>query len=138
MPTLSLEDSRRLLVHVVEALYAERHSPVPGALVKARITREADEQGGIFSERDLGFRSFVDFVKTTPGIGLQIRVGSDMLLAPSNATETLAAYAHPLPRLRRDFWRAFIEFPSPTQYVSTMRRKTKLSMRTLPQKEKGP
>ena len=27
------------------------------------------------------------------------------------ATELLAAYASPLPRLRRDFWRAFIEFP---------------------------
>lgn len=113
MPTLDLEHSRSLLVQVVQALYAKRHSPVPGSLIKAQIIRQANEQGETFSERELGFRSFVDFVKTTPGIGLQIRIGSDMLLAPSSATETLSAYAHPLPRLRRDFWRAFIEFPVP-------------------------
>ena len=36
-----------------------------------------------------------------------------MLLAPARAADTLSAYAQPLPRLRRDFWRAFIEFPVP-------------------------
>jgi len=113
MPTLDLEQSRRLLLEVVQGLYDERHSPVPGALVKAQIVREAERQGASFSERELGFKSFVDFVRATPGIGLQIRFGSDMLLAPSSATEILSAYAHPLPRLRRDFWRAFIEFPVP-------------------------
>lgn len=111
MPLLDLERSRRLLVQVVQSLYAERHSPVPGALVKAQIVREANQLGESFSERELGFKGFVDFVKTSPEIGLQIRIGSDMLLAPSSATETLAAYAHPPSRLRRDFWRAFIEFP---------------------------
>jgi hypothetical protein len=44
---------------------------------------------------------------------MQIRVGSDMLLAPATAEEVLSAYAQPLPRLRRDFWRAFIEFAVP-------------------------
>jgi hypothetical protein len=113
MSALDLQQSRSLLAQVVQTLYGERHSPVPGALVKARMTREASYQGASFSERELGFRSFVDFVKATPGIGLQIRIGSDMLLAPSSANEILSAYAHPLPRLRRDFWRAFIEFPVP-------------------------
>jgi hypothetical protein len=32
-------------------------------------------------------------------------------LHPVTASELLAAYATPLPRLRRDFWRAFVEFP---------------------------
>jgi hypothetical protein len=113
MSTLDLDHSRSLLVRVVQTLYDARHGPVPGALVKAQIIREAEQQGVSFSERELGFRSFIEFVKTTPGIGFQVRVGSDMLLAPSTATETLSAYAHPLPRLRRDFWRAFIEFPVP-------------------------
>jgi hypothetical protein len=113
MQTLDLERSRRLLDQVVQALFAKRHSPVPGALVKAQVIREANQQGYSFSERELGFKNFVDFVRATPGISLQIRIGSDMLLAPSSATETLSAYAHPLPRLRRDFWRAFIEFPVP-------------------------
>jgi len=113
MPTLDLERSRALLLQVVQALYGERHSPVPGALVKAQMIREASQQGAIFSERDLGFKNFIDFVRSVPGIGVQIRIGSDMLLAPSSAPETLSAYAHPLPRLRRDFWRAFIEFPVP-------------------------
>jgi hypothetical protein len=113
MASLDLDQSRSLLVQVVHALYSERHGPVPGALVKARIIREADQQVASFSERELGFSSFVDFVKATPGVALQIRTGSDMLLAPSSAAETLSAYSHFLPRLRRDFWRAFIEFPIP-------------------------
>lgn len=113
MPTLDLEQSRSMLIHVVQALYTERHSPVPGALVKARIIRDANQQGASFSERELGFKSFVDFVRATPGIGFHVRIGSDMLLAPSSATETLSAYSHPSPRLRRDFWRAFVEFPTP-------------------------
>ena len=113
MPITDLEQSRRLLLKVVQDLYAERHGPVPGALVKAQIIREADRQGASFSERELGFKGFVDFVRTAPEIGIHFRSGSDMLLVPSNATEFLSAYAHPLPRLRRDFWRAFIEFPVP-------------------------
>jgi len=113
MQTLNLEHSRSLLVQVVQALYAERHSPIPGAVLKAKILQEANRQGASFSERELGFKSFVDFVTATAGISVQLRVGSDMLLAPSSATEILSAYAHPLPRLRRDFWRAFIEFPIP-------------------------
>lgn len=110
---LDLEHAQSLLVQVVQSLYADRHGPVPGALVKAQLVRQANLQGAPFSERELGIKSFVDFVRTTPGISLQIRVGSDMLLAPSSAAEVLSAYAHPLPRLRRDFWRAFIEFPVP-------------------------
>ena len=113
MPTLALEQSRSLLVQVVQTLYDERHSPVPGATVKARIIKEANQQNASFNERELGFGSFVEFVKATPGVALQFRAGSDMLLAPSSAAELLSAYAHPLPRLRRDFWRAFIEFPIP-------------------------
>ena len=113
MPSLDLDESRSLLVQVVQALYSERHSPVPGALVKAQIIDKANQQSASFSERELGFSSFVEFVKTTPEIGIQFRIGSDMLLAPASATETLSAYARPLPRLRRDFWRAFIEFPVP-------------------------
>jgi hypothetical protein len=113
MPTLDLEQSRSLLLKVVQDLYSERHSPVPGALVKAEVIREGMQQGASFSERELGFKGFADFVRSVPGIGIQFRIGSDMLLAPSSATEFLSAYAHPLPRLRRDFWRAFIEFPVP-------------------------
>src|SRR5260370_37975205 len=37
-----------------------------------------------------------------------------MLLAPATAGEILSAYARALSRLRRDFWRAFIEFPIPS------------------------
>ena len=49
-----------------------------------------------------------------PDVAIQGRSGSDVLLAPVTAGELLAAYASPLPRLRRDFWRAFIEFPVET------------------------
>lgn len=113
MPTLNIEDASALVVRVIQDLYAKRHSPVPGALVKAQVVSEATRSGSYFNEREYGHKNFLEFVKTIPEIGVQIRIGSDMLLAPSTAGDLLSAYARPLPRLRRDFWRAFIEFPIP-------------------------
>src|SRR5579863_9304491 len=111
MPALDDAQARELLVRIVQKYYSERHSPVPGAFVKAQMLAEAQQDGTTFSERELGFRKFIEFVHTVPDIAIQGRSGSDILLAPGTATERLAAYAPPLPRLRRDFWRAFIEFP---------------------------
>ena len=113
MSPLRIEDARALLVGIVQGLYDKRHSPVPGALVKAQLINEAAKQNAKFSERDYGLKNFYEFVKTAAEIGVQIRIGSDMLLAPATAGDLLSAYARPLPRLRRDFWRAFIEFPVP-------------------------
>jgi hypothetical protein len=114
VPLLNFADSQALLVRIVERLYAQRHSPVPGALVKAQLLSEAASNDATFSEHELGLRTFLEFVKRVPEISVQTRIGSDMLLAPAIAADTLAAYARPLPRLRRDFWRAFIEFPVPS------------------------
>lgn len=108
---MNIEDARALLVRIVQGLYDKRYSPVPGALVKAQLSAEAAKQDAVFSERDYGLKNFLEFVKTAPEIAVQIRIGSDMLLAPATAADLLSAYARPLPRLRRDFWRAFIEFP---------------------------
>ncbi len=113
MSPLNIEDARALVVRVVQNLYAERHSPVPGALVKAQVVSEAGRSDHYFNERDYGHKNFLEFVKTLPDIAVQIRIGSDMLLAPATAGDLLSAYARPLPRLRRDFWRAFIEFAVP-------------------------
>lgn len=110
MSPLKIEDARALLVRIVQGLYDMRHSPVPGALVKAQFIAEAAKQDSAFSEREYGLKNFLEFVKTAPEIAVQIRIGSDMLLAPATAGDLLSAYARPLPRLRRDFWRAFIEF----------------------------
>jgi hypothetical protein len=111
MPALDGARARELLVRVVQKHYAERHSPLPGAFVKAQMLVEAQRDGTVFSERELGFRKFIEFIRTVPEVAIQGRSGTDVLLAPVTATELLAAYATPLPRLRRDFWRAFIEFP---------------------------
>jgi hypothetical protein len=111
MPALDQAHARELLQRVVNKYYAERHSPLPGAFVKAQMLEEAKHDGAVFSERELGFRRFIEFIRTVPEVAIQGRSGSDILLAPATATELLAAYASPLPRLRRDFWRAFIEFP---------------------------
>jgi hypothetical protein len=75
------------------------------------MVAEAKLTGNEFNETSLGVRKFIDFIKTVPEIAIQGRSGSDVLLAPEKAGELLAAFATPLPRLRRDFWRAFIEFP---------------------------
>lgn len=111
MSALDQAGARDLLVSVVKKFYDERHSPVPGALVKASLVTEARKEGAEFSEQHLGFRKFIEFVRTVPEVAIQGRSGSDILLAPVTASELLAAYAGPLPRLRRDFWRAFVEFP---------------------------
>lgn len=111
MPVLDQAGARDLLLRVVNKYYDERHSPVPGALVKASVVTEAEKEGNEFSEHHLGFKKFIEFVRTVPEIAIQGRSGSDILLAPVTASELLAAYASPLPRLRRDFWRAFVEFP---------------------------
>jgi len=111
MAVLDDAQARELLVQIVQKYFSERHSPLPGAFVKAQMLAEAEKAGTTFSERELGFRRFIEFVRTVPQIAIQGRSGSDILLAPGTAVELLAAYASPLPRLRRDFWRAFIEFP---------------------------
>ncbi len=111
MSALDQAGARDLLVRFVKKFYDERHSPVPGALVKASLVTEAQKEGAEFSEHHLGFRKFIEFVRTVPEVAIQGRSGSDILLAPVTASELLAAYAAPLPRLRRDFWRAFVEFP---------------------------
>ena len=97
IPTLDLGQARNLLLDVVNQHYAERHSPLPGAFVKAQMLEKAKENGGLFSERDLGFRKFIDFVRTVPEVAIQGRPGSDSLLAPATASEVLSAYASPLP-----------------------------------------
>jgi len=110
MPALDHAGARELLLRVVNKYYTERHSPLPGAFVKAQMLADAKLDGHEFSESILGFRKFTDFIRTIPDVAIQGRSGSDVLLAPVTASELLAAYAAPLPRLRRDFWRAFIEF----------------------------
>ena len=112
MPALDPARARDLLLRVVQKSYAEGHSPLPGAFVKAQMLVEAQQDGALFNERELGFKRFIEFVRTIPEIAIQGRSGSDVLLAPATATELLSAYASPLPRLRRDFWRAFFEFPA--------------------------
>ena len=111
MQALDHAGARELLLSVVNKYYAERHSPLPGAFVKAQMLTTAHQNGSIFSERELNFRRFIDFIKSVPEVAIQGRSGSDILLAPVTATELLAAYAGPLRSIRRDFWRAFIEFP---------------------------
>jgi len=110
---LDLARSQQLLVRIVEEGFAERHSPLPGAYVKAQLLSHAVDQGETFSERALGFKGFLEFVKTVQQVAIQGRSGSDVLLAPITAGDLLSAFAESLPRLRRDFWRAFIEFPVP-------------------------
>ena len=137
MSLLNLTDSRALLVRTVQGLYAQRHSPVPGALVKAQLITGAASNGATFNERELGLRNFLEFVKTEPAIAVQTRIGSDMLLAPATAGDLLSAYARPLPRLRRDFWRAFIEFSVPNTIRLYDPTEDKIFTENLPTQRKG-
>ncbi|HWD00837.1 MAG TPA: hypothetical protein VG456_28975 [Candidatus Sulfopaludibacter sp.] len=137
MPSLDLSDAHSLLLAVVSQLYSARHSPIPGALVKASLVSAASANGFTFNERDLGCKNFLDFVRGTPGVAVQIRIGSDMLLAPDSAEEMLSAFARPLPRLRRDFWRAFIEFEVPETIRLYDVSEDKIYYESLPTSRKG-
>ena len=56
----------KVLLGVLEDLYAKHVGPVPGALVKARVLSEATQAGNTFSERELGYKNFLEFVKAVP------------------------------------------------------------------------
>jgi hypothetical protein len=134
---LDIAESHDLLTRVVEELFAKRHSPVPGALVKAQIITEAAKLGVAFDERRLGYRNFQDFVSRCSEVAHQGRPGSDMLLAPKAAEELLSAYTRPLPKLRRDFWRAFIEFSVPQTVRLYDPQEDKVVYENLPTLRKG-
>jgi hypothetical protein len=63
--------------------------------------------------RSLGFASFGAFMEQVPDISFERRPGSDFLAAPAGSSKLTKAFARPYIRIRRDFWRAFIEFPKP-------------------------
>jgi hypothetical protein len=106
-------------------------------LIKANLVALAASKGATFNERELGLRNFHEFVKTVPDIAVQIRAGSDMLLAPATAGDILSAYARPLPRLRRDFWRAFIEFSVPNTVRLYDSAEDRIFVESLPAARKG-
>src|ERR1022692_13307 len=81
MPALDHSGARDLLLRVVNKYYAERNSPLPGAFVKAEMLTLAKEEGSEFSERALGLRKFIEFIRTVPDVAIQGRAGSDILLA---------------------------------------------------------
>ena len=85
MPALDQAGASELLRAVVNKHYAERHSPLPGAFVKAQMLSDARQSGSEFNEHSLGFRKFAEFVRTVSGVAIQDRSGSDILLAPATA-----------------------------------------------------
>ena len=108
MPVLDFAQARELLLRVVNQCYRSAIAlfPVP---LRLECSSRHKIGGDIFSERDLNFLVSSISSGRFP-IAIQGRSGSDSARTVT-ATEILAAYAGPLPRLRRDFSRAFIEFP---------------------------
>lgn len=110
--SLALEALYEIAARVVRELHEKRHGPIPGAILKPAVTSAVANQGETFDVKALGLSSFADFVAAVPGIALQRRPGSDFLVAPTSSNEVLAAFAEDKPPIRRDFWRAFVEFPT--------------------------
>jgi hypothetical protein len=98
-------------VEVVKKLFDERHGPVPGALVKPALIKRAGEEGALFDEHSLNVHSFIEFVESVPEVSLQRRPGSDFLVVPTGSEGLLPAFASPARNIRRDIWKAFLEFP---------------------------
>lgn len=109
---IALEPLHEIASQVVQQLHEKRHAPIPGAILKPAVTSAVASRGEEFDLKALGFSSFAEFVATIPGIALQRRPGSDFLVAPTSSSEVLAAFAEDKPPIRRDFWRAFVEFPT--------------------------
>lgn len=109
---LALEALYEIAAQVVRELHEKRHAPIPGAILKPAVTSALASQGETFDTKALGLSSFAEFVAAIPGVALQRRPGSDFLVAPTSSNEVLAAFAEDKPPIRRDFWRAFVEFPT--------------------------
>ena len=110
----NLQGRVRLLIN---SIYEKRHSPIPGAILMPALTadlREADGSSDVKALlRSFGFRSFAAFMQDVPDIVFQRQPGSDFLVSPAGTQDITKVFARPVGRIRRDFWRAFIEFPNP-------------------------
>jgi hypothetical protein len=110
---MDLISAQNLLRSIVQHQYERRHKPIPGAALKAELLQSAEQKTDTFSEKSLGFGSFLEFVSKCPGISHQLRQGSDFLVVPGDIFPTLPSAESVEPhkrRIRRDFWFAFVSF----------------------------
>lgn len=104
------ETALRELGELVKELYQKRGGLVPGAVAKLQLKKRAQAKGGDFDENDLGYANFLAFAKEA-NVSVVTRPGSDFLLGPVGVVLPQDPPQTSAPRIRRDIWRAFIEFP---------------------------
>ena len=102
---------------LVSSIYERRHAPIPGAILMPALAAELRAEHPDFEIkshlRSLGYKTFGAFIEQVPDITYQRRPGSDFLVSPAGTSDLAKAFAQPAKLIRRDFWRAFIEFPNP-------------------------
>jgi hypothetical protein len=111
---LNKTEAASLLRKVVDDLWAANHKPILGARLKATFLNYVLKSGKEFNERELGFANFASFLKDIGIVTIAFRQGTDLLVVPIGQEEILSQVS-PIERpkrIRRDFWDAFIRFPS--------------------------
>jgi hypothetical protein len=110
--TMSEQEARNLLSQVLNEKWLRERRAVLGSQLKAALIDAASKSGSEFDETQFGYRNFAEFLKQTGVVALKFREGTDILVTPIEHPEALED-SNSRPRIRRDFWEAFIGFPVP-------------------------
>ena len=109
---MSEEEARSLLIKVLAEKWSTEHRAILGSQLKAALIDAASRANSEFNETELGFRNFADFLTKTGVVAVRFREGTDILVAPLEHKSILDDEPESRMRIRKDFWDAFIGFPS--------------------------
>jgi hypothetical protein len=111
---LELDAAKTIVRDILLERWASGKRPVLGSSLKLEAMRRADAAGHSFSERDLGFPSFLAFLEGTGIAEVAIRGGTDIAVAPRGEPATGGdVIGESRARIRPEFWNAFVRFPRP-------------------------
>jgi OST-HTH/LOTUS domain len=116
MGWIDIARANKFLQDTVAQEYDRRRGAgIPGAELKELLNRHAKETGDLFDEKQLGFKSFLDFVSQCPQVTAHRRQAGDFLVTPLGAEVPIKGQNVDgvRPRIRRDLWFAFLSFPEP-------------------------
>lgn len=89
-----------------------------GSHLKAAVLEDAQSRDVSFDEKTLSFSSFADFISSRDFASVLRRPGTDVLVVPADQLAVLEAVERgelpetvAKPRIRPDFWQAFVGFP---------------------------
>jgi len=106
-------EADELVSAILKELWDKYRRPVLGSRLKAALEQRATQMGARFSEQELGYRGFGEYLRSHPGVSVTLRSGSDLVAVPTDESARSGG-VQPL-WIRPDFWRAFVTFATPDE-----------------------